>query len=66
MSRLAHPALAPSSSSPPATADSFWDEDRAYDEFASSFEEPDYIDMASEIRDAMGIRQAPSNSRRWA
>ena len=66
MTRLAHPAFYPKASAAPAAlASTFWDEDRAYDEYLSTFGEADYIDEAEEVREATGMRLVPSVTRRW-
>lgn len=66
MTRLAHPAFFPSSPAPaPVAAASFWDEDRAYDEYLTTFGATDYIDEAEEVREAIGMRLASSLTRRW-
>lgn len=67
MTRLAHPDFFPSSAAPaPAAAASFWDEDRAYDEYLTTFGATDYIDEAEEVREAIGMRTAPSVTRTWS
>lgn len=67
MTRLAHPAFFPTSAAPAlAAAASFWDEDRAYDEYLTTFGATDYIDEAEEVREAIGMRIAPSVTRTWS